>query len=115
MIRNLIAMKYRVKAIFCALHGNKLLKFPLDSWNAVRFILKYSILRELSVITLPIFSVFGNQIVRFFRQSAHPTPAVVSKEDEKREKSQFKMDQDFGRNRKTAEKGVIVLAGTFQN
>ena len=63
------------------LQGKKAPEFPCDIWNAVRFIFKYSILRELRFITLPTFSVFGNQIVRFFRQPAHLTPSVVSKED----------------------------------
>ncbi|WP_293674658.1 hypothetical protein [uncultured Parabacteroides sp.] len=101
-------MKYRVKAIFCALHGNKLLKFPLDSWNAVHFVFKYSIFRELIFITLSALPPLGNQITRFSKRTAHLAFPIVRKGSLNREKSQPKIDQDFGQNRKTAEKGVIV-------
>ncbi|RHO71122.1 hypothetical protein DW083_12260 [Parabacteroides sp. AF48-14] len=82
---------------------------PWDIWDAVRFIFKYSILRELRFITLSAFLIFGNQIARFFKLPAHVAPSVVNKEDENREKSQSKIDQDFRRNRKMAKKGVIVI------
>ena len=101
-------MKCRVKAIFCALHDNKLLKFSLDIWNAVRFVLKYSILRELRFITLPVFMSFDNQIAHFLEWARRLFYRVSSGKAKNREKSQSKTDQDFGRNRKTAKKGVIV-------
>ena len=98
-------MKRYFTAIFCAPHDNKPPKFPLDIWNAVRFIFKYSILRELSFITLTAFLVFGNQIVRFWERTAYLVFPIVRKGSLNREKSQSKIDQDFGRNRKTVETG----------
>ncbi|WP_289118466.1 hypothetical protein, partial [uncultured Parabacteroides sp.] len=62
----------------------------------VRFILLQAILRELRFITLTAFPVFGNQIARLSKLPAHLASSTVSKDDENREKSQFKMDQDFG-------------------
>ena len=61
-------------------HGKKAPEFPWNIWNALRFIFKYSILRELSFITLTVFPVFGNQIVRFSEWSRHLIPFVVSRE-----------------------------------
>ena len=98
-------MKRYFKGIFCAPHGNKPLKFPWDIWNAVRFIFKYSILRELSFITLPLFPVSGNQIAYFSEWAAHLISTAVSRRGQNHEKSQSKIDQDFGRNRKTVETG----------
>ncbi|RDU48341.1 hypothetical protein DWU89_14940 [Parabacteroides acidifaciens] len=60
------------------LQGKKAPKFPCDIWDAVRFIFKYSILRELRFITLAVFPVFENQIARFLEWARHPFPAVVS-------------------------------------
>ena len=76
--------------------------------GAVRFIFKYSILRELSFITLSVFPVFGNQIARFLKRIAHLVFPIVRKGSLNREKSQSKKDQIFGRNRKTSEMRVIV-------
>ncbi|RDU49226.1 hypothetical protein DWU89_10040 [Parabacteroides acidifaciens] len=90
-------------------HGKKAPKFPWDIWDAVRFVFKYSILRELSFITLPAFLVFGNQIARFSKRTAHLALLIVRKGSLNRKKSQSKIDQDFRRNRKTAKKGVIVI------
>ncbi|WP_208642481.1 hypothetical protein, partial [Parabacteroides acidifaciens] len=75
-----------------------------------RFIFKYSILRELSFITLSAFPAFGNHIAHFSKRAAHLVFLVVRKRSLNREKSQSKIDQDFGRNRKTAKKGVIVIS-----
>ena len=55
------------------------------------------------------FPISGNQIARFPEWAAHLILSVVIRKGQKREKSQFKIDQDFGRNRKMAEKGVIVI------
>ncbi|RHR61750.1 hypothetical protein DWW90_02975 [Parabacteroides sp. AF17-28] len=55
------------------------------------------------------FLVFGNQIVRFWERTAHLVFPIVRKGSLNREKSQSKIDQDFRRNRKTDEKGVIVI------
>ncbi|WP_288187055.1 hypothetical protein, partial [uncultured Parabacteroides sp.] len=71
-------------------------------------IFKYSILRELSFITLSVFPVSGNQIARFLKRTAHLVFPIVRKGSLNREKSQSKIDQIFGRNRKIAKKGVIV-------
>ncbi|RHO74362.1 hypothetical protein DW083_02940 [Parabacteroides sp. AF48-14] len=85
--------------------GKKAPEFPCDIWNAVRFIFKYSILRELRFITLTAFPVFGNQIAHFWERTAHLFFSIVRKGGLNREKSQSKIDQDFGRNRKTVETG----------
>ncbi|RHR60829.1 hypothetical protein DWW90_06425 [Parabacteroides sp. AF17-28] len=77
----------------------------MDIWNAVRFIFKYSILRELSFITLSAFPLLGNQIARFWERTAHLVFPIVRKGSLNREKSQSKIDQDFGRNRKIVENG----------
>ena len=98
-------MKRYFKAIFCAPHRNKPPKFPWDIWNAVRFVFKYSILRELSFITLSAFPLLGNQIARFWERTAHLVFPIVRKGSLNREKSQSKIDQDFGRNRKIVENG----------
>ncbi|RHR60551.1 hypothetical protein DWW90_07170 [Parabacteroides sp. AF17-28] len=58
--------------------GKKAPEFPWDIWNAVRFILLQAILQELSFITLTVFPVFGNQIVRFPEWAAHLISSVVS-------------------------------------
>ena len=76
--------------------GKKAPEFPLDIWNAVRFIFKYSILRELSFITLSAFPSFGNQIVHFLEWAAHLVFPIVRKGSLNREKSQSKIDQNFG-------------------
>ncbi|WP_288186988.1 hypothetical protein, partial [uncultured Parabacteroides sp.] len=60
-------------------------------------------------ITLPAFPVFGNQIARFSEWAAHLTLSVVRQKGRNRKKSQSKMDQNFGRNRKTVEKGGYCL------
>ncbi|WP_288186984.1 hypothetical protein, partial [uncultured Parabacteroides sp.] len=73
------------------------------------FIFKYSILQELRFITLPAFPAFGNQIAYFSGRSRLLISSVVRKEGLNRKKSQSKMNQLFGRNRKIVEKGVIVL------
>ena len=54
--------------------GKKAPEFPLDIWNAVRFILKYSILWELSFITLSAFLPSDNQKEYFSKRAAHLTP-----------------------------------------
>ncbi|RHO71283.1 hypothetical protein DW083_11660 [Parabacteroides sp. AF48-14] len=56
------------------------------------------------------FPVFGNQIAHFPERAAHLVFPIVRKQSLNREKSQFKIDQDFGRNRKTDEKRVIVIS-----
>ncbi|RHR58303.1 hypothetical protein DWW90_10605 [Parabacteroides sp. AF17-28] len=89
--------------------GKKAPEFPWDIWDAVRFVFKYSILRELSFFTLSAFLVFGNQIARFPKRTAHLALPIVRKGSLNRKKSQSKIDQDFGRNRKMAKKGVIVI------
>ncbi|RHO67853.1 hypothetical protein DW083_16790 [Parabacteroides sp. AF48-14] len=55
------------------------------------------------------FPSFGNQIIHFLEWAAHLVFPIVRKGSLNREKSQSKIDQNFGRNRKTAEKGVIVI------
>ncbi|RHR52164.1 hypothetical protein DWW90_17740 [Parabacteroides sp. AF17-28] len=90
-------------------HAQKPLKFPWDIWNAVRFILLQAILQELSFITLTAFPVFGNQKECLLEWAAHLTSSVVRQEGIINEKSQTKIDQNFRRNRKTAEMGVIVI------
>ncbi|WP_288186929.1 hypothetical protein, partial [uncultured Parabacteroides sp.] len=75
----------------------------------VRFILLQAILRELSFITLTAFSSFDNQIARFLEWARHLIFPVVSRKGLNSKKSQSKIDQDFGRNRKMAKKRVIVL------
>ena len=90
-------------------YGKKAPKFPWDIWNAVRFIFKYSILRELRFITLSVFPVFANQIARFLEWARHLIFPVVNRKGQNSKKSQSKIDQNFGRNRKTAKKGVIVI------
>ncbi|WP_288186921.1 hypothetical protein [uncultured Parabacteroides sp.] len=72
------------------------------------FVLLQAILRELSFITLPAFMPSGNQKEFFSERAAHLTPPIVRQEGINMEESQTKIDQDFGRNRKTAEKRVIV-------
>ncbi|RDU50109.1 hypothetical protein DWU89_05975 [Parabacteroides acidifaciens] len=59
--------------------GKKAPEFPWDIWNTVRFIFKYSILRELSFITLLVFPYFGNQNVRFLKRSRHLVFLLVKK------------------------------------
>ncbi|RHO72170.1 hypothetical protein DW083_09785 [Parabacteroides sp. AF48-14] len=54
------------------------------------------------------FPSFGNQIARFSEWTAHLVFPIVRKGSLNREKSQSKIDQDFGRNRKMSEMGVIV-------
>ncbi|RDU48695.1 hypothetical protein DWU89_12895, partial [Parabacteroides acidifaciens] len=56
-------------------------------------------------ITLSVFPSFGNQFARFSKRTAHLFFPIVKKGSLNREKSQSKIDQDFGRNRKTAQKG----------
>ena len=90
------------------LKGKKGPKFPWDIWDAARFVLLQAILRELSFITLPVFPSFGNQIARFPERPRHLISSGVKQKGLNREKSQSKMDQDFGRNRKMAKNGVIV-------
>ncbi|WP_288186940.1 hypothetical protein [uncultured Parabacteroides sp.] len=94
-------------------HAQKPLKFPWDIWNAVRFILLQAILQELSFITLTAFSSSDNQIARFLELSWHLISSVVSHKGENRKKSQSKIDQNFGRNRKMVKKGVIVICLVF--
>ena len=62
------------------LQGKKAPEFPRDIWNAVRFIFKYSILRELRFITLSVFPVFGNQIACFLELARHLISSGVSRE-----------------------------------
>ena len=71
-------------------------EFPWDIRDAVRFVFKYSILRELRFITLSAFPLFDNQIVRFPEQAAHLVFPIVRKRSLNRKKSQSKIDQDFG-------------------
>ena len=73
------------------------------------FVLLQAILRELSFITLSAFPSFGNQIVRFSKWAAHLVFLVVRKGSLNRKKSQSKIDQDFGRNRKMASKGGYCI------
>ncbi|RDU47531.1 hypothetical protein DWU89_19040, partial [Parabacteroides acidifaciens] len=56
--------------------------------------------------------VFDNQIARFSERTAHLVFLIVRKGSLNREKSQSKIDQDFGRNRKMAEKGggIVIFA-----
>ncbi|RDU49885.1 hypothetical protein DWU89_06740 [Parabacteroides acidifaciens] len=107
-------MKTVAKAMKTVVTATRPLKIPCDIWNAVRFVFKYSILRELSFITLSAFPAFGNQIARLSKRAAHLVFLIVSKESLNREKSQSKMDQNFGRNRKTAGKGVLVYFDGLQ-
>ncbi|RHO73892.1 hypothetical protein DW083_05170 [Parabacteroides sp. AF48-14] len=58
---------------------------------------------------MPAFPVSGKQIARFSKRAAHLIFPIVRKGSLKREKSQSKIDQDFRRNRKTSEMGVIVI------
>ena len=60
------------------------------------------------------FLVFGNQIARFSKRTAHLALPIVRKGSLNRKKSQSKIDQDFRRNRKTAKKGVIVKNVFFE-
>ncbi|RHR54738.1 hypothetical protein DWW90_14970 [Parabacteroides sp. AF17-28] len=62
-----------------------------------------------SFITLSAFPSFGNQIARFSERAAYLVFPIVRKGSLNREKSQSKIDQNFGRNRKTSEMGVIVI------
>ncbi|RHO72908.1 hypothetical protein DW083_07815 [Parabacteroides sp. AF48-14] len=89
--------------------GKKAPEFPWDIWDTVRFIFKYSILRELSFITLSAFPSFGNQFARFSKRTAHLVFPIVRKGSLNRKKSQSKIDQDFGRNRKTVQKGGYCI------
>ncbi len=73
------------------------------------FVLLQAILRELSFITLSAFPSFGNQKERFLERAAHLTSSVVRQEGINHEKSQSKIDQDFGRNRKIASKGGYCI------
>ena len=59
--------------------GKKAPEFPWDIWNAVRFVFKYSILRELRFITLSLFLLFANQIAGFSARSQHLILPVVSR------------------------------------
>ncbi|RHO71558.1 hypothetical protein DW083_10845 [Parabacteroides sp. AF48-14] len=59
--------------------GKKGPEFPWDIWNAVRFIFKYSILRELSFIALLVFPFFCNQNAHFLKQSRHLFFLLVKK------------------------------------
>ena len=57
---------------------------------------------------MTVFPSSGNQKECFSERAAHLTPPIVRQEGINMEESQTKIDQDFGRNRKTAEKRVIV-------
>ncbi|RHO74544.1 hypothetical protein DW083_02150, partial [Parabacteroides sp. AF48-14] len=57
--------------------GKKAPEFPWDIWNAVRFIFKYSILRELSFITLLPYPVLGYQIAHFLEWARHLILSIV--------------------------------------
>ena len=59
------------------------------------------------------FPVFDNQIARFSERTAHLVFPIIRKGSLNREKSQSKIDQNFGRNRKTAKKGVIVIFAIY--
>ena len=59
------------------------------------------------------FPSFGNQIIHFLEWAAHLVFPIVRKGSLNREKSQSKIDQNFGRNRKTAKKGVIVIFAIY--
>ena len=109
-----IPMKTVAKAMKTVVTATRPLKIPCDIWDAVRFVFKYSILRELSFITLPAFPAFGDQIARLSKWAAHLVFLIVRKGSLNREKSQSKMDQNFGRNRKTAGKGVLVYFDGLQ-
>ncbi|WP_288186975.1 hypothetical protein, partial [uncultured Parabacteroides sp.] len=78
-------------------------------WNAVRFVFKYSILRELRFITLSAILSSGNQKEYFSERPRHLIFSVVNQKGRNHEKSQSKMDQNFGRNRKMPEKGGYCL------
>ena len=56
----------------------------------------------------------GNQKECISERAAHLTPPIVRQEGINHEKSQTKIDQDFGRNRKMAEKGDIVYSSGLQ-
>lgn len=58
-------------------HGKKAPKYPLSIWGVVRFILKYSILQKLGVITLPVFLLSNNQKECFSERPRHPIPSGV--------------------------------------
>ena len=61
--------------------GNKAPEFPLNIWDAVRFILLQAILRKLRFITLPMFPPSGNQNVYFSEWYRHLISSVVSQEN----------------------------------
>ena len=108
-----IPMKTVARAMRTVVTATRPLKIPWDIWNAVRFVLKYSILRELSFITLSAFPAFGNQIARLSKRAAHLVFLIVSKGSLNCEKSQFKMEQLFGRNRKNGRKGGSCIFRWF--
>ena len=89
-------------------HGDKALKLPLNIWDTARPCLEIFDSPGVRFITLSAFPPLGNQIARFSKRTAHLAFPIVRKGSLNREKSQHKIDQDFGRNRKMAEKGVVV-------
>ena len=76
-------------------HGKKGPKFPCDIRNAVRFVFKYSILRELRFSTLSAYPAFGNQKERFLELPRHLISPVVRNKVQYRTNSQSKTDQLF--------------------
>ena len=75
---------------------------------------KYSILRELSFITLPAFPFLGNQKESLSERAAHLTSSFVRQERITNEKSQTKIDQNFRRNRKTTGEGGYCHFNIFE-
>ena len=104
----IIQMKTVARAMKTVVVATSSRNFPCIFETQSDFVLLQAILRELSFITLPVFPSSGNQKEFFSERAAHLTPPIVRQEGINMEESQTKIDQDFGRNRKTAEKRVIV-------
>ncbi|RHR49604.1 hypothetical protein [Parabacteroides sp. AF17-28] len=100
-----IPMKTVARAMKTVVVATSSRNFPCIFETQSAFVLLQAILRELSFITLSVFMPSGNQKECFSERAAHLTPPIVRQEGINHEKSQTKIDQDFGRNRKTALKG----------
>ena len=100
-----IPMKTVARAMKTVVVATSSRNFPCIFETQSAFVLLQAILRELSFITLSVFMPSGNQKECFSERAAHLTPPIVRQERINNEKSQSKIDQDFGRNRKTVETG----------
>ncbi|RHO74840.1 hypothetical protein DW083_01525 [Parabacteroides sp. AF48-14] len=103
-----IPMKTVARAMKTVVVATSSRNFPCIFETQSAFVLLQAILRELRFITLPVFPSSGNQKECFSERAAHLNSPIVRQEGINMEKSQTKIDQDFGRNRKTAKKRVIV-------